>query len=200
MSSDVAANIVTTATEAAFSAFQTSQAIFHWEYDESSGLSAEDFFSEEISVFVEFAFCPYILDIQKLISDKSSGAILSDILVRAVVPCIISLPVIEVSAVSYDVEDLIRKAIYDYINFTSIGQPVRVDDLIVAIRSVSGVRAVDSSIRIFGKIYCPNGEMLQSASDSVLSVPLDSKRGVSPTNSSFFINYSQINVSTTLVP
>jgi hypothetical protein len=191
-------NIIPESEEGAYSVYQESAVYFEIDYDSSLGTSPGDQFESSITVAVEVSYVQGIGDIQALVSDREEGIILADYLVKAAVPCFITLPTITVEASSYSKAVEVRRAIYNYITGLSIGDQLRLDEMIVKIKSVGEVKSVKLPISIRGTIFCPKGGTLDISSNGDLSVPYRPDLLVVAQNTTFFIELSDINVAVIL--
>ena len=191
----ISGNVVPEVSEGAYSRYQTNTVFFEIEYDPSAGTTVVDQFTSEVLVAVEVVYTPLIGEIQDFVLLRNSGVILADYLVRAAVPCLVRLPVITIDAVDETVLQPVRDVVMAHINSLGIGESLRCDELVMAIRSVSGVTNVRLPIRLSGDIFPPDGSMASLSNNGDLSLPSLPTIGVVPGNSTFFIEASDINIS-----
>jgi hypothetical protein len=187
-------NLVPLVVEGAFSRYQTLDVIFVVDYDESTGQTIEDQLAETMPVIVDAVFTEQIEQIQDMVSDRESGIILADYLVKAAIPCFVHLPLIRVKAQSYDVATDIRLEIYNYINKLRMGAPLSIDEMVVRIRSVPGVSGVALPLFATGEILCPSGDILDVRSDGDLEIPYKPHLGVVPQNTTFLVELAEIDI------
>jgi uncharacterized phage protein gp47/JayE len=184
--------------EGAFSRYQTLDTIFKIDYDEDLGSTIEDQLPESINVLADIVFAEGIKEIQGYVSSRDSGMILADYLVRAAIPCFVRLPIIKIKAVSDTSAESVRLAIYEYINKLPMGASLKIDEMVVRIRSVSGVRSVELPITVSGEILCPSGDVLDIRSNGDLSIPYRPEIMVVPQNTTFFIELAEIDIEVTI--
>lgn len=190
----VQSNSISEVGEGTYSRYQTNVVFFEVEYDESLGSVPADQFASEMTVFVEVVKMLSVEEIQNFVSARDSGVVLADYLVRAAVPALVSLPIINVDVKSGTTESSIAAAITSFIHSLKIGETLRSDALVSAIKSVSGVISVRLPIRLAANVFSPEGTVLELASFGDLAVPSQPLLGVVPQNSAFFIEPSEINL------
>lgn len=188
-------NQIFSTNEAAYSKYQTSVILFEIEFDPSAGNTPEEQFDDEITVTVESACLPYVADIQDFVLERGNGVVLADYLVKAVIPCFVRLPVITIDATTSDILSTVRETITQFINSLKIGADLRVDELVMKIRAVSGVLGVRLPIRFSGEIFAPDGTVIPLSSSGNLKIPRLPDSLIVPENTAFFIEPSDINIS-----
>lgn len=194
----VQGNLIPKDVEAVYSRYQTNAILFEIEYDETLGTVVTDQFEDTISVSVEVAYLPLVKEIQNRILDRSTGIILADYLVKAAIPCLVSIPGITVEASSSGVVPDVRSAIYNYINGLKIGETLKIDELVLRVREVAGVTAVRLPVKVTGDIYTPGGGILLLREEGNVVVPNRPDLYVTPSNTAFFIELADINVNIVL--
>ncbi len=195
LASLVGGNVIPEVNEGVYSRYQVNNVFFEVEHDESLGTGAEDQFLDEISVVAEAVYLPAIADIQDFVLLRNSGVILADYLVKAVIPCMVRLPVITIDALDDGVLQAVKDAIMTHINSLKIGETLRCDGLVMAIRSVSGVVNIRLPIRLAADVFLPDGSVAAISSHGDLELPSSPALGVVPGNSTFFIESSDVNIS-----
>jgi hypothetical protein len=191
----VSGNVIPEMSEGFYSRYQTNTVFFEVEYDSSLGTTVTDQLIDEVPVSVEVLYTPFVNDIQNFVLLRNSGVILADYLVKAVIPCMVRLPIITVDAIDDTVLQVVKDTILSYINSLTIGETLRCDGLVVAIREVSGVTNVRLPIRLEGEVFPPSGPTINIVSNGDLELPSLLLSGVVPGNSAFFIEPSDINIS-----
>lgn len=191
-------NLIPVFTEGVFSKYQYSTIVFEVEYDESLGTTVQDQLQDNLAVVADVAYIPGIADIQNMVSDRQSGVIMADYLVKAVIPCFVRLPIIKVVASAYEKAEEVRLAIYEYINKLKMGDPLKIDEMVMRIRTVPGVHSVSLPISVSGEILCPDGNILDIRSDGDLEIPYRPDLLVIPQNTAFFVELAEIDVEVTI--
>jgi hypothetical protein len=142
---------------------------------------------------------PLIRDIQQDISSRSYGHCAADLLIRAPVPCFLSVSMlINKSAADPTPDtDAIRNAIVALVNDTDfIG---RIDGSRIVevahgfLRNASSV----TNLELLGRIRCPDGENRYVRSSDSLLVPYLPQKGVTEKTVQFFAEPSSVVVSVT---
>lgn len=188
-------NRLVTAAEAAYSRFQTSNILFRVDYDAALGTRPVDQFSINLGVTVELAWMPLIKEIQQFVSDRSRGVCLADYLVRAAIPCFVQLSTVTVEADLGTSAQDVRLAVYRYINGVKMGEILRVDAIISAIKAVPGVRFVRLPIQLTGSVYAPTGSVLSIRGSSAMAIPSAPEHQVVPDNTAFIVEMSDIPIA-----
>ena len=188
-------NKIVDVQEACYSRYQTNEILFRVDFDESLGTLPADQFASSMKVSVEVAWMPLIKEIQQFVNDRDRGIMMADQLVKAAVPCFIQLSVLQIEADSGTSTTDIRQAVYSYINGIPMGQKLRADEIVSAIKSVKGVRFVQLPIKITGDIYAPTGAVMEVRGDSSLTIPNRPDLQVVPDNTAFIIEMSDIPMS-----
>lgn len=192
---NIVPNKIGTAMEAAYSAYQTTTIQFQVEYDSTLGSTPAQQFGATLSVAVSVQYLPLIQEIQQFVSSPSQGVVLSDYLVRAPIPCLVQFDTITVTAAAGTTAALIQQAIYAYVNGITMGNALRLDQVVAAILAVPGVQNVRLPIKARGSIYAPNGTTLGITGTSVLAIPNMPSIQVIPQTCAFFVQLADIPVS-----
>lgn len=151
--------------------------------------------AETLDVVVTVAGQEGIAEIQDYVSDPMIRSAAIDQLVRAVIPCFISLSPITVYCSADTKPDEIRKDIYDYINAIPAGGDLNLDRVVESVRKVSGVTQIDLPLLVAGRIYPPSGEPIDIVSNNRLEIPVLAERQVAPDTTSFFVDTADIHLS-----
>lgn len=188
-------NKIETVQEAAYSRFQSTTVLFRVEYDVTLGTQPNDQFPAELAVTVSVNYLPLVKEVQQFISDRDRGVVMADYLVRAVIPCFVQLSTIIVEAAFGTSASDIRLAVFNYVNSIKIGERLRMDEVVSAIKKVTGVKYVQLPIKPVGKIYAPNGTIIEIHGDSGLVIPSRPEMQVVPETTAFFIELPDIPVA-----
>ena len=180
-------------SQGAYSSFQTNTIHFRVEMSDAEVAAG---IPDSLSVSVEVAYLPTIADLQEFVSGTGTDSIVgADYLVRAPIPCIVSLSTITVEAVAGTSAQDIRAAVYEYLNSVPMGQPIRVDVIISTIKQVAGVKYVRLPITVYGEIMTPAGTIMEISSNNLLDVPFFPLQQVVPETVAFFASVSDIPIS-----
>lgn len=191
---DVQTHLLPTLQDGVYSSYQKATAIFEMEYDETKG-TPEDQFLATLSMDVSIAYQPGIREVQDFVSDPNRGVVLADYLVKAGIPCFVSMTSIRVTAIEGTSGEEIRKKVYEYINSIPFGGTVRVDEIVSIIKAFSGVQSVDLPIRLTGDIFAPDGTTRTIRSQSILEIPSVPEILVTPYTTLFFAELSDIPIA-----
>lgn len=180
-----------TVPEAAFTRYSSTDVIFT-EYP-SSGL-------DEISVACEVSGLYDIDSMQSFANGPDSKTALIDILIKACVPCFISIePItVRVTADSTLTPSAIVSEITSYIlGLDPSHEQLRADIIVAKISALSGVVGVDLPIRINASILAPseNPETIDESTISTLVIPTIPSKFVGPETVGLFVKDGSINVN-----
>lgn len=150
------------------------------------------------AVSVLISYMPSIGEIQEYLLQSGHRLVGTDYLVKAVIPCSVSMRLNLVRASSQAVDVLgIKQGIFDYINNLSFGDTVAVSKIIDICHNFA-VRRVNLPVVLTGTILLPSltaGETRVMTSSDVLSVPYDAellKKGLSSKTTMFFVNHQDV--------
>lgn len=187
-----AGNYLVSSQEATYSRYGYTDVIFDSGVDVSVAPS-----TLEARIFVEAA--GQIKEIQEFVNSPGEQTVLVDTLVRAFVPCFVSLSEIKVHAKTGQTDaSTIQKAIIQYIvGLDPAAKKVRVDDIVQTIRAIDGVESVDLPIQVTGQILCPddNYTSLSFTSESTLEIPERVDLGVSRSTVAFYCRTESIAIN-----
>lgn len=180
-------NEISSKEEARFSKYQTATVIFN--YEAPSGVTNLDF---EIHVIGQ----PNILAMQDMLLLDSQRIACADYLVKAVVPCLVSLDIKLVKKSPVDTfESLnlqqLKKDIFNYINTIPFGEQLYASN-IVNICHDYNIKRVDLPIEMAGQVLAPDGTVNYITSNDALPIPYDLNHGVSPKTTAYFIDYYRV--------
>ena len=188
-------NDLHTASEAAFSVYSSTDVIFS-EFPES-GL-------DEISVMCEVTGMEELASIQDFANSGGEQSALIDTLIKACVPCFVSIgPIsVKVSGDSNVSDHDIIKVVSEYVlGVDTVNDDIRGDAIVSKILSIRGVVGVDLPIRINASIVVPSEkyETISISSLSFLTIPSVPEKFVGPETVGIFIEPDGITVRITKV-
>ena len=146
---------------------------------------------------VTFLYQPQLADIQAEFLNNAERVPCADYLVKAIVPCNVSVNVKLVKNNSLDSIDVasIKSDIFNYINGLPIGESVSASR-IVDICHNYGIKRVDLPVVMKGSIFVPyslTDEVIYISGTDTLDIPNLPDKGVTPYTTSFFVNYTDEN-------
>lgn len=148
-----------------------------------------------LSVDVQVAGQSGVAEIQDLILDPQVRPACTDYLVRASVPCFVSLsPIVIRASAAISVDD-IRASLFQAVNTLQAGESLNLDDLVHVLRGFSGVTRVELPLRAYGRIFTPTGNILDISSSNALVIPDRGDLQVTPDTCSFILDADSIDVS-----
>jgi hypothetical protein len=150
-----------------------------------------------LSVKVYAEGIPDIKDIQDFVNGADAQTALVDTLIRAYIPCLISMSEVKVrvKAGSISAED-IQSSVVDYINsIDPKKENIRIDGLVADLKNNEGVISVDTPILITALILSPGGERIETFTESILSIPERYDLGFNRNNVCFYCRRSDIPVT-----
>ena len=187
---------VENATEAAFSRFQTAVVKFVDTDTEANGLSVGSS-AQAYDIYVKVM--PKVEDLQVFLGDRERRPSAADILVKAPVPCFVSLS-FEISKLSNEDapdEDAIKTALASYVNGTGFQASLSASSLAYVIQGeLSGSQAA-GAISMTGRILLPNGTETTLASTISLETPDQPTDMVSYRTVCFYLDEVDIEIETT---
>jgi hypothetical protein len=187
-------NVITGANDARFSNYQTAQVTFT--YNEipvvDIGTTAE--------FVVSANYQPNIGDIQNLMLSSDERLACADYLVKAALPCFVSLNIPLVAANPNDTFtslnlNSLKQDIFNYINTIPFGENVYASKIITLCHNYK-ISRVELPITLIGDILCNDGSTLTITDTDKLQIPTNIPLGVSPKTTQFFINYYNTSTST----
>ena len=180
-------NDIPDAPHARFSRYQTASITFN--YVDPTPASSRDF-------LVTVLYQPHIGDIQDLLLSDSNRLICADYLVKAVVPCFVSLEIPIVRKRASDTYtslglDSLKQDIFNYVNTLSFEETLYASKIIQICHNYD-ISRVDLPITMTGNILCPDGTSILLSDSDLLAIPntlASVAKGISPKTTQYFINY-----------
>lgn len=177
-------NTVKSAQEARFTRYQTCSVEFV--YAESPLLNIGDQMEVEVTV----SYQPNIGELQSIFVEDEERIACADYLVKAVVPCFVSLNLMIYKKYATDTipTDKIKQDIFNYINTIPFGDDLHVSKIIDICHNYS-VKRVDLPVTINGEILGTDGSVVSITNTDTLQIPTDLDKGISKNTTQFFIDY-----------
>lgn len=179
-------NDINDAVSARFTKYQTAVVVFR--YDAAGNQTAKDF-------MVTVAIQPQIAEMQDLLLLDSGRLACADYLVKAVIPCEISLELNIVAKRYTDTFDSLnlnslKKDIYNHINSLDFGEELHASKIIDICHNYD-IKRVDLPITMRGEILCASNKIktISLQSEDLLSIPTDLANGISPKTVLYFVDY-----------
>jgi hypothetical protein len=155
---------------------------------------------DEADVQVEVLYMPGVGVVQDLLSDPSVRNYSFDILAKGVIPVITSVHVdIEYPAgIQPPTVGDVQQVVANQINSLGIGvEGLLTSEIIASVKNLFPEGEVQMPVRLFGRIFLPDGTQAYSESENHLKV--DTGEGYSADNSAFFCFPSAVDVTLTEV-
>jgi hypothetical protein len=188
---EIAADTVAqSVSNARFTKYQTATVIFNYTDPENIAVGKTASFELHISNQ------PHIADMQDLLLLDEHRLACADYLVKAVVPCMVSLNINLVkkrSTDSYESLNIqqLKKDIFTYVNTIPFGEELHASALIDICHNYD-IRRVDLPINMEGVIICPDGSTITLEDSDILTIPTEVAKGVTPKTTAYFIDYYRI--------
>jgi hypothetical protein len=150
-----------------------------------------------LSVRVYAEGIPDIKEIQDFVNGVDAQTALVDTLVRAYIPCLVSISEIKVrvKAGAVTAED-IQSSVVDYINsIDPKKEDVRIDGLISSLKQNEGIISIDTPILITAKILSAGKDIVDTFTESILVIPERRDLGFDRNNVCFYCRRSDIPVT-----
>ena len=176
--------------DARFTKYQTAKVRFNY----TQGSTEEKVAVGGTAKFtVAVSYQPHIGEIQDLLLSDTERFACADYLVKAVMPCFVSLKLDLVRKKSSDDYDSLKlnnlkKDIFNYINTIPFGEDLYASKLIDICHNYNIAR-VNLPTTITGNILCNDGTVKLIETSDVLAIPTDIAKGVSKKTTLFFIDY-----------
>jgi hypothetical protein len=177
-------NEISSAAEARFTKYQN--AIVTFTYQAPVGVTSLLF---ELHVLGQ----PNILEMQDLLLIDSQRLACADYLVKAVVPCLVSLNINLIKKnpidtyTSLNLQQL-KKDIFNYVNTIPFGEQLYASNIVNLCHNYN-IKHVDLPIEMAGQVLAPDGTVTYVTSNDALIIPYNLSAGVSPKTSGYFIDY-----------
>lgn len=145
---------------------------------------------------VQTACQPNILEMQDLMLSDEYRLACADYLVKAVIPCFVSLDIKLIKKRSTDTfESLnlqnLKKDLFTYINTIPFGGELHASNIVDICHNYD-IKRVDLPITMIGNILCPDGSTITVQDSDVLAIPYNLSKGVTPKTSLYFIDYYRV--------
>jgi hypothetical protein len=137
-----------------------------------------------------------VMDIYNFVISDTNRVIAADQLVRAPIPCFVTVPLKYAMDNTGTVIDTaaLTQAIQDYINSIPMGSELYVSKIIDLAHS-AGVSKVKLPLTVTGSILAPDGSTISLSSSDSLVVPNRFSLGMSAKNTAFFIDQNSITLT-----
>jgi hypothetical protein len=184
-------NEVSTITDARFTKYQAADVTFV--YNDNAGIAVGGQAKFEVTAIYQ----PNILEMQNLLLQDDERLACADYLLKAVVPCMVSLNINLTkkrstdSYVSLDLPQL-KQDIFKYVNSIPFGGELHASNIVDLCHNYD-IKRVDLPISMSGSIICPDGGAPITVTDSdVLAIPYELSRGVTSKTTLYFIDYYKV--------
>jgi hypothetical protein len=180
-------NELYSALDARFSKYQ--KATVRFLYDEAPAVSLGE--ARDFKVAVSYQ--PYVGEIQDLLLSSDERLICADYLIRAALPCLVSLDIGLVRKKSTDTYDSLglnklKQDIFNYINTIPFGADLHASKIVDICHNYD-ISRVDLPIQLTGNILCNDGSSITITDNDFLSIPTNIQKGISKKTTQFFIDY-----------
>ena len=186
----IAATLEQSISNARFTKYQTATVIFN--YSDPEKIPVGQTASFELHVSNQ----PHIAEMQDMLLADSARLACADYLVKAVVPCMVSLNINLVKkriTDNYDSLNIrqLKKDLFTYINTIPFGEELHASAIIDICHNYD-IRRVDLPIAMEGNIICPDGSTITLKDSDVLKIPTELSKGVTPKTTAYFIDYYRV--------
>ena len=189
-------HVMSSSDQGAYSIYQSTTVRFNVPPD----LNSQPVYSgTNVTFNVEVIGCPDIDTLQNYVGNYETRPAGMDYLVKAAIPCFISISPITVHGVSSTDVGAVIQAICNYINTLQSGDSISVDSIISSIKDITGVQRVELPITISGRIVCPDGSFIDIFSNDLLEIKTVASKQVSPDSVAFFVSPENVPVSSILL-
>jgi hypothetical protein len=183
-------NEINSYIDARFTKYQTAAVTFT--YAETPTLPVNS--SMEFEVHATYQ--PNISEMQDMLLSDEYRLACADYLVKAVVPCEISLNINLVKKRATDTADSLnlqqlKKDIFTYVNTLQFGDELHASNIVNLCHNYD-IKRVDLPITMTGTINCPDGSSITLTDTDVLTIPTKLEKGVTPKTTLYFIDYYRI--------
>jgi hypothetical protein len=181
--------------EARFTKYQTAEIEFT--YGELPPQPIEPGETAPVADFeVTVIYQPHITEIQDLLLANNERFACADYLVKAVLPCFVSLEIPIVRKNSSDTYDTLKlnklkQDIFTYVNNIPFGEDLFASKIVDICHNYS-ISRVDLPITLKGDIFCNDGSILTIVDNDYLTIPTDIAKGVSKMTTLFFTDYYRV--------
>lgn len=175
---------------ARFTKYQTASVTFSYQETPTKDIGA----TADFEVHVDGQ--PDISKMQDMLLLDDSRLACADYLVKAVIPCMVSLDIKIVkkyntdTAESLNIQQL-KKDIFNYVNSIPFGKELQASNLIDICHNYN-IKRVDLPIDMRGIILCPDGSSISISNEDVLTIPTRLDKGITPKTVNYFIDFYRI--------
>lgn len=175
------ANKIVNSSEARFSRYQTCRIYFT--------ITDTTAFTGAVSIVVSLQ--PFVGEIQNTMNQTDQHIVCADYLVKAVVPCFVSvaLNLKKKKASTVLPIDKIKQDIFNYINSRDFGESVEISELINICHNYE-IKSVTLPVKLTGQIYTPKSTVINISSESALEIPDLPLSGVTKRTTLFIADYA----------
>jgi hypothetical protein len=176
--------------DARFTKYQTAKVTF--KYNDTANIPINQF----AEFIVQVGYQPNILEMQDLILLDDTRLASADYLVKAVVPCMVSLKINLLKKRPTDTYESLNLAklkrdIFTYINSIPFGGDLQASSIVDLCHNYN-IKRVDLPINMQGIILCPDGSSIVLEDSDVLTIPYELAKGVTPKTTAYFIDYYRV--------
>lgn len=181
-------NLINNKYEARFSKYQTASVVIDFEESEYEMNSILIGGTTDFDILVTYQ--PNLGEIQNLFLDPEERILCADYLVKAMIPCFVSVDLTLERKDSFTAFplDKLKQDIYKYINSLKIGEDLQSSKIIDLCHNYN-VKKVRLPIKVTGEIYTNHSTTLSITSKDTLSIPNNFPMGVSKKTTGFISNY-----------
>jgi hypothetical protein len=139
---------------------------------------------------------PNIYEMQNLLLADDTRLACADYLIKAVVPCMVSLNINLVknrptdTYESLNIQQL-KKDLFTYVNSIPFGEELHASNIVDICHNYD-IKRVDLPISMLGVILCPDGSTIELSDSDVLTIPNEPAKGVTPKTTQYFIDYYRV--------
>lgn len=178
---------VTKHSDSRFTKYQT--AVVQFEYDGLPEVSVGSTAYFEVTASAQ----PYLRDMQDMLLSDEYRLACADYLVKAAVPCMVSLKIKLVKKRAIDTFDSLnlqslKQDLFNYVNMLPFGAELYASNIVDICHNYD-IKRVDLPISMSGLILCPDNTSIALENSDILSIPIDIAKGVTPKTTTYFIDY-----------
>ena len=173
--------------EARFTKYQTATVTFS--FTAPADVTSMDF---ELHILGQ----PNILEMQDMLLLDTQRLACADYLVKAVVPCMVSLQInlLKKNPVdtytSLNLQQL-KKDIFNHINTIPFGEQLYASSIVDLCHNYN-IKRVELPIKMTGQVIAPTGKIITIENTDVLTIPNSLADGVTPKTTGYFIDYYKV--------
>lgn len=184
-------NELFSAADARFTKYQAASVTFKYTHT-----------SQETPLFiVSLSYQPNIKEMQDLLLLDEARDACADYLVKAVIPCMVSLDITLIkkrATDSYESLNLqqLKKDIFTYINTIPFGEELAASRIVDICHNYD-IRKVEMPVKMNGNILCPDGTTISYTATDTLAIPYNLEKGVTSKTTLYFIDYYRVEEGST---